>query len=703
MMNMSMPAGGANSGSGGAVTVTNSGAIVTSGPGAMAIIAQSIGGGGGLDIVKGNAGSAGGTGTGGPITIDNSGDIVTQGSYAHGIFAQSAGGSGSSAVNVSSSGIILAEGSGSDGIVAQSAGGNISITIRDGVVQGGSGGSAVRIREGVVNTLINYGTLVSKDGPLGNAIIGTTADETINNFGTIAGSVDLGTGSSTFNNRTASWLLPGPTVNLGGTGTLTNQGTVSPGGLERVLTTNVTGNYIQQSSGVYTVDVDTRAGTADRINVSGTTALAGWVAPNIVNKGFALPGTQQTTIIAGVGGITKNELAVVQPSAVARYRLVYPNATDVVLTTSVDFGPPGLTGNQTTIADYISSIQVAGGSASLAPVVERFFYLPTIEALGEALDRLSPAPFMSLSTAATYSNVRFADEMLSCGAREGDHRFAREVECAWTRVSVAGTRVQGSSGNLGYDRDGYSISTGIQRKIVGDFLGGFALSYENSSTDMSDYARSTGSQLQGGVVAKSRWGGTTMALGLTGGYGWYDTKRYMDLLYPGATATSKQGITFLSGRVRLAHTFEWRQWYLRPILDGTINYGRMAGFTESGIGGANLSVDGRSETTISARPALEVGGEISFKNGILARPYIRAGLFHIFSGTSPDITARFEGAPANVPPFTIRSKIDSDMAYVSAGIDVLSTRGMVLRIDYSGLFSGNVTSGTGSAKLSIPF
>jgi hypothetical protein len=40
---------------------------------------------------------------------------------------------------------------------------------------------------------------------------------------------------------------------------------------------------------------------------------------------------------------------------------------------------------------------------------------------------------------------------------------------------------------------------------------------------------------------------------------------------------------------------------------------------------------------------------------------------------------------------------------VSAGVDLFSKGGMVLRIDYSGLFSGNLTSGTGSFKLSIPF
>ncbi len=404
--------GGQNggSGTGGTVSVQNASGIEAAGAGSYGIIAQSIGGGGGLDAVNGNAGSAGGTGTGGPVTVNNSGNIVTQGSYAHAIIAQSIGGTGTGGpVAVTNGGNILAEGAGSDAILAQStggSGGNISVTIQDGIVRGGSGtGSAVRILEGAVNTLTNYGTLVSKGGPLGNALIATTGDETINNFGTIAGSVDLGTGNSTFNNMTGSWFLPGTTVNLGGTGTLTNKGTLSPGGLENVVTTTVTGNYVQQSSGVYAVDIDTRAGTADHVKVSGATALAGWVAPNIANKGFALPGTQQVTIVTGNTGITNNGLKVIQASAAAQYELVYPNATDVALRTSIDFAPAGLTGNQAVIGNNINSILLAGGSASLAPVVARLLYLPSVQALGEAFDRLSPAPFMAMSTAATHSNI----------------------------------------------------------------------------------------------------------------------------------------------------------------------------------------------------------------------------------------------------------------------------------------------------------
>ena len=115
---------GGSAGNGGNVTVDFDGRITTSGHAAIGILAQSIGGGGGLagdtgfgllneikDVLAcsfvdgasgaGDAisqdcnawvGSAGGDGSGGTIDINHSGTIETFGDVAHGIFAQSAGG-----------------------------------------------------------------------------------------------------------------------------------------------------------------------------------------------------------------------------------------------------------------------------------------------------------------------------------------------------------------------------------------------------------------------------------------------------------------------------------------------------------------------------------------------------------------------------------------------------------------------------------
>jgi hypothetical protein len=104
---------GGNGGDGGDVTVIRTGAITTTGKDSMAIVAQSVGGGGGLGgagfgrfgaTADGGSGIdnntigfnsfAGAKGSGGVVTIVQDGDIRTDGDRAHGIFAQAVGGGG---------------------------------------------------------------------------------------------------------------------------------------------------------------------------------------------------------------------------------------------------------------------------------------------------------------------------------------------------------------------------------------------------------------------------------------------------------------------------------------------------------------------------------------------------------------------------------------------------------------------------------
>jgi hypothetical protein len=269
-LNLAFGRGGFN---GGKVTVTTAGDITTRGTNASGIFTQSIGGGGGVagDIGPGIgfAGSVGGDGSAGQVDITHTGNITTYGDNSHGIFAQSAAGNLAASVDISLSGDILALGANSSGIVAQSLGGSgngdISINILRGAVEGGSDSAAgISIKDGANNTISNYGTITTLGGIAGTAVVATTGNETIDNYGTVTGTVDLGAGTNTFNNRPGGMLNAGQTVNLGSGNTLTNAGTLSPGGKGKIQTTTLTGNLTQTSSGTYGVDLDFAKLQADR-------------------------------------------------------------------------------------------------------------------------------------------------------------------------------------------------------------------------------------------------------------------------------------------------------------------------------------------------------------------------------------------------------------------------------------------------------
>jgi alpha-tubulin suppressor-like RCC1 family protein len=244
---------GGSAGDGGAVTVANIGNITTRGVRAFGIFAQSVGGGGGLaggmpnweeyymHYINPFAGSVGGFGDGGAVLVAQTGDIETFGEASDGIFAQSVGGTNQTGVskgmgdfvNVAVTGDVLAHGANANGIFAQSTGihggTNIAINISAGsTVRGGSGsGVGIRLDGGANNTLINRGTNTAASG---KAIAATTGNDTVHNYGTVAGSVNLGGGNNTFNNHPGATLNLSDELNLGPGGVLNNFGLLKGSG-----------------------------------------------------------------------------------------------------------------------------------------------------------------------------------------------------------------------------------------------------------------------------------------------------------------------------------------------------------------------------------------------------------------------------------------------------------------------------------------
>ncbi|HEY1268734.1 MAG TPA: autotransporter domain-containing protein, partial [Candidatus Binatia bacterium] len=748
---------GAN-GAGGDVTVTNSGTININGDNSVGIFAQSVGGGGGLVQLKGGAAQLsladGGVGNGGTQTVTNTGDIFITGKNSVALFGQSIGGGGGAVIGDSPSGAassvagasstasaagpifsgtsggsgnaapvvvnqtghLVAMGENSTALVAQSdapdGAGDITVNILNrspgelSVIAGGSGsGAGVKILGGADNQLNNNGMITNVLGTDGNAILGDKGNNTVNNFGAVIGSVDLGTGAGAFNNSSGASFSPGATVNLSG-GLLSNSGVFTPGGSGKTQTTALTGNLSQSGSGSYNVDLDVGSPSAasDRVNASGTADLAGQAVVNPTNTGFALPGSRQATIVSAAGGATDSGLTLTAPeSAVIKYELLFPNATDAAVNFTVDFAPQGgLNGNQSAIGRYINRIQLAGGSDAFAPIAAALVGIPTVDGLASAYDGLSPEPFAVLGNTTWHSNQQFGNALLSCRARDGDFRFVREDECGWMTFGGGASHQDRTSSNIGYNRNAFIAAGGLQKAIGGsNWRAGIGFGYESNWLTVPDIARSEGHQAQGGLTLKGRWGGTTLAFAATGGHGWFESSRSVSLGV--GTAKSDPHLSFGSFQVQLGHSFERAAWYLRPLVNSAVNYVHLHSFSEHGAGGANLRVRSDDEAFVTLGPALEMGGEIKLDYGILIRPFTRLGFSRLLSGVNPGVTASFQGAPAGVAPVTVRNENDRNFGEVSLGVDVLNVKGLDIRAGYNGQFSKHSESHGGNLKLSIPF
>jgi hypothetical protein len=733
-----------SAGNGGLVAVTQTGNIATSGDGAHGIFGQSVGGGGGVggtfsgsssaatSFGAGVTGSGGGAGNGGGVVINSAGTIVTNGQYAYGILAQSVGGGGGLAgtnngstlaiqigsssggsgtggdVVVNHTGNVFALGANSHAIFAQSTGpsgnGNISVTVAGGSIVGGSGtGAGIALDQGNANTVtITGGASVS--ALLGMAIFGSSGNDVVNNSGTVTGNVQLGSGTNAFNNLAGGRFVTGSLIDLGSNAnTLTNSGVVDIGGQRVVATTALTGRFVQSANGTLAVDVRFGGGPSDLLNISGSAALAGFVMPTNL---YLMP-NQTAKILTANGALTNSGVTTVDSPTIT-YGLDFNNIGGpggmVLTVNSVHFAAPSnLSGNQRAVADQFQNIYNSGGSPALA---EAMGFLVNLNATdyAAALQRLSPAPFMIQANNTFSAGLAFANSMLSCQGFDGTYAAIREHQCSWAKVTGGITTQNANSENLGYREEAARIGAGTQLQIQPDWFVGFGAGYERGHVT-SGAAILDANRYDIGLTAKYVPGPWLLAAAVDGGYAEVNAYRNIGgFPQPNMTANSNSGIWHLDGKLRGAYLLETANVYAKPMVDFDAIYLYLPAFSEYGAGALGLNVNSMSDVLFAGTPAVEFGATFNVADYYL-RPHATLGAT-FFSKNSLSVGATFAGTPAGVAPFVTTSTFPQTVARLSAGLDLISSKlmgGVDIRLQYDGMFADGYQSHTGGAKVSVRF
>lgn len=672
--------GDGTGGDGGSVTVSVSGPVSTSGDFSDAIYAESSGG---LGAINGN----GNGGDAGAVSVLVSGNVTASGSEANGIRARSAAGDG--AIN----------GSGSAG-----SGSSVSVEISDGAVQGGSGSAYGVVLDAVTDaTLSNSGRISALSG---QAIFARGQTIEVSNSGAITGDVQYANDADgIFSNFAGGELFSGNSVNLNG-GTLTNYGTVAPGGAGHIQTTFVGGNF-NQPSGRYLVDADWASDTADMLAVTGSAELAGQVVVNPLNfPDSADPAnvglSKSFVILTADNGITDSGITAVDTAAVD-YELLFPDANTMSVQATINFlgvGTTGLTPNQTSVGGALNTLVQSGGNAGF---VSPLLTLGTQQELGDALDQLTPAGDAAQISSAMKTGNTFAGQLLSCRTLgEGDpNAFIREGQCLWVRANVRQIDNDGRNGETGFDETATFYSAGAQFDLGGPWRFGAGIGFEDGDLRTGSNARSETERLHLGGVIKYNPGPLLLAASLTGGHGWSDNTRVISFGAFSDVATSESDQSFISGRLTGAYLLSRGHWYAKPQVDLAWTHLERDGYRETSPGGSALTVQQSDDTVFSVSPSLEVGAEYALAFGGVARPYVKGGVTWVDSDTFIT-SAAFAGAPG-AGGFAITSTIDDVVADLGLGVDFLAESGTVLRVQYDGQFGDQTEQHGGSAKLSVPF
>lgn len=687
-------------GGAGSATVTSTGSISTSGSASYGIFARSNGGDA-TAVSNGSIQTTGDSATGirvratGDATAVSNGSISVSGASAAGISARSTGG----AVSITTTGDVIASAADASAIRANAAT-NAAVTINGGTVAGGSGlGAGVRFLGTGTNSLVNSGFITSLAGLAGNAVLVTgSGDTTVSNFGTVTGLVSLGSGANAFNNMAGGLFNTGVTVDVGAASTLTNAGTLSPGGSGVIQLTSLTGNFVQTGSGRFAVDLNMANTSADKLQVTGTASLAGTVFVNVQNPQLS---TQYVTILSAVGGTTNSGLTATSASPAIQAQVQFPNATDVVLGVTIDFAARGLNDNQLAIANNLNAVLNAG-SGGLGSVINGLLNVASLGAYQFALDQLSPQIYLHNQLTTLFSGLGFANALMSCKVANGANAFIAEGQCVWAQVNARSLRREETSSSIGFKEEAEQVSGGAQLAIAPDWHLGIALGYEHSSTGSATAAHASGDRAQGGVALKYTSGPMLLAAALSGGQGWYDTLRPMSFGGFSAVATSSSDVAYLGGKLRAAYLLDRGDWYLKPLVDLNVVRLRQGAVTETGAGAASLLVASSDKTWLSVSPALELGTQWSIAQAMSMRPYARIGAT-LFDDSKVGAIAGFAGAPTGIARFSTSTAIDRAVADISVGTEIFAGNNSALRLGYDGQFGATTSQQTFGGRASFRF
>jgi len=726
---------GGAAGNGGAITLTNTGGIQTTGSLSHGVVLQSIGGGGGAVFTDTPASaiqfalSQDNSGNGGDIHFHQTGDIVATGDRSIGLLAQSLGGGGgvldrvfadtaggagrSGAVTLDVDGNVVASGSQGVGILAQSSArdgqGDITVTLTPGKeVVGGAGGTAVWLSGGADNHFTSYGLVTTRDGISGTTIRGGNGNDWIDNYGSFYGQFALGSGTDRFVNHPGALFVPGPALELGDEGNvLVNGGTMQPGGMAKAQRVNLVGSFQQTATGVTQAEIDFGTGQTDQIVATGTVDIAGRIEVSLLNPQLIPSGVFSKALFTGSQGAANNGVTFTAPaSAVIKYALGNPTGKGIDLGFTVDFCPEGRSKNLESVGDYFNGVQTAGSSPALADTVTKLVSIPQDATLAAALSQLTPDFYGEHQAVLIQSSQRFDESLLSHQAGEaepvdGKGRFV------WFEQEVE----SGAHDAYGdFKETNYSStrsSLGLQ-KVNGSWEAGVGLAIEDGKADgYSGNWSSKGTTDQVGLALKHQVAGTTFAAMVA--YGWNETKahRLVNVTSPSETSVTRY-LEVASGLLRVSHDFNkatraMGTVYLRPSLD--LGFLQLTAKTahESGADAQDLSLPSFTETHGWFTPRLEFGFEHAYKSGLRLRPYISLGLQHYLNHPETRVSAGLQGAPAGVDEMVVPIELGQNSRQAEVGIALIAMRGFAVRLAYENISADHIHVDSGNIKANIPF
>ncbi|MZQ90904.1 hypothetical protein GVY41_17445 [Frigidibacter albus] len=681
-----------NSGSGGDVTFTNSGHILAIGTESVGVLAQSIGGGGGMvDGVF--RGSAGGTGQGGRINLDLTGNIMALGRNGIAVFAQSAGSQGGDDITLNLDGVIIGGGNADE---------------EDAPAAGTGPETAAIVLDGGASNTVTLSADTFLMGLNNRVLAGGDGNDQVLSFGAVVGNIDLGTGLNGFTLAQGGELYAQDEIALGEAGLLMIEGDLFLGGQAylhdgtfgigraaadfRVTnlvsqTTVVTGSAVFASTATYTPDVFFRqdlayGGESDLIVVSADATMGGTIFPvlRILERAGPL-------VIVNAGGATFDSGTTVIGTPVLTYSIGLNGPTGdgstIDLLVEADYRMSGMNGNQRRTAGHFNRILAGEGSAAMGPMFTLLATTADEAAIIDAIDRLGSEDYAATQVDALHSALTFADSVMNCDHPLGSGAGILENGCYWMRGTGRWMERDQSFESRRFETESNGFGGGVRVPLGADLQLGIAVEQESFRMTNGDRFAASGDRLAIGAALMREVGAWDMYGVLSTSNARYDSTRGIGVsgeLVDGTPVVA--GVAFARQRVGTAnlrlggsyrHDFEDSDIYLSPGLDFDATYLRAQGTSETGSDYALVLRD-TNQWVLSLTPSLELGIDRKTASGSQIRAFAR-GEVSVSNTDALYVNATFPGASDLDGTFRNYSEISNLRGRLKLGVSVHNAEG----------------------------
>ena len=434
-------------------------------------------------------------------------------------------------------------------------------------------------------------------------------------------------------------------------------------------------------------------GDSGQLKINGEAGLAGTLKV-VRGPGAYVSGTKYDVLVADKTTDWFSDEIMPEPTALVSFRAKgYPDRVEVEPVVK-SFTTVANNRLHRTIARYMDRI-LPSASGDLSNVLGEFQNLSGTQ-FNTAFSGLSPDSYNNSTSTSLNETQQYVKTIQQ---RMHSLRASLNFAAADTRPKY-GAWLQGfgqrgdqdsDDGYTGYDFDLYGGTLGADRFLTDQVLLGVSLGVSRADIDFDNNMGDSGidafiGSLYGSWFTKNYY----LDASLSYGYQEYNNNRNITIGAIHRNANSDHDGSIFSGYLEGGYNFSFGRWMLGPYATMNYLYLDEDGFTESGAGSLDLSVDDRQTDALFSQLGAVVAGRLSYEN-FEVMPELRLAWQHDFDIDDQVVTSSFAGAPG--VKFSIDGQnIERNSLVAEVGATLFHKNGLSVPIKYSAEFRDDYTA-----------